>query len=71
MHRTGLPAPRPYNAAERYEELKGYRDSMERILAKMEPGDPHYWGAVNRMLIAENMITEHLLREMETRTKTE
>jgi hypothetical protein len=70
MGRIGLPEPRPYNAAERYEELKGYRDSMERILAKMDPSDPHYWGAADRMLIAENMITKHLLRKMEVRTKT-
>ena len=31
---------------------------MEKILAKMDLRDPHYWGAVNRMFIAENMILD-------------
>jgi len=66
MNTSNRPAPKPYCKEERYAELKGLHDAMFKILTEMDLSNPLYWGAVNRMLIAENMITEHLLTEMTT-----
>jgi hypothetical protein len=58
--------PKTDSRAERYEELTNLLDTMEKILVEMDPSDPLYLRAISRMLIAENMITEHLLSAMAT-----
>ena len=68
---SNRPIPRPYNRAERYEELTGLRDTMVKIIKEMDPSDPLCLRAIERLVIAENMVTihvfEHLLEDLDTK----
>ena len=64
MGMSNRPAPVPYNAAEYCEYLVGMRDTMKQILAEMDPTDSLYLRAIERLFIAENMVTNHMLSQL-------
>lgn len=69
MSMSNRPAPRPYCPAEEYKKLTGHRDTIKRILEEMDPSNPLHRRAIDRMLIAENMITDHLIRGLNGLTR--
>ena len=61
---SNRPDPVPYDAAEYHEYLVRIRDTMKQVLAEMDPTDPLYLRAIERLFIAENMVTNHLLSQL-------
>lgn len=56
--------PVPYVAAEHHEYLVRIRDAVKQILAEMDPTDPLYVRAIERLFIAETMISNHVLKKL-------
>jgi len=64
------PAFVPYDATEHHEYLVHIRDALKQLVTEMDPADPLYVHAIERLFIADLMISNHVLKQLLKETTT-